>query len=91
MEKAEDNKVKKYFLILYQGLRPKIFYWEFINSLRKILILGSLLLDDSYKILCSVTVLVTIWKIQNQLRPYKSNGNNEIEILGVNVGIITLL
>jgi hypothetical protein len=36
----EDWHVKKYFLILYQGLKPKTFYWEFINTMRKMLILS---------------------------------------------------
>jgi hypothetical protein len=35
----EDWHVKKYFLILYQGLRKETFYWEFVNTSRKILIL----------------------------------------------------
>jgi len=35
----EDWKVKKYFLILYQGLKPEKFYWEFFNTFRKFLVL----------------------------------------------------
>jgi len=50
---SEDNKIKQYFLILYQGLKPKRFYWEYINTMRKILILVALLLPSSLKIALS--------------------------------------
>jgi len=33
-------EVKKYLLVIYQGLKPKAFYWEFVNTLRKLVILG---------------------------------------------------
>ena len=33
--KNEDNKVKQYFLILYQGLKPRAYYWEFVNIFLK--------------------------------------------------------
>ena len=37
--KNEDNKVKQYFLILYQGLKPRAYYWEFVNIFRKVWVL----------------------------------------------------
>jgi len=36
----EDSRVKNYLLILYQGLKPKTFYWELVNTLRKFLVLS---------------------------------------------------
>jgi hypothetical protein len=44
----EDWKIKKYFLILYQGLKPKAFYWEFFNTFRKVLILLFSVLLNSF-------------------------------------------
>lgn len=35
----EDMKIKKYLLLIYQGLKHKAFYWEFVNTSRKILML----------------------------------------------------
>lgn len=32
----EEIGTKKYLLLLYQGLRPQVFYWEFVNIIRKI-------------------------------------------------------
>ncbi|CAI2378198.1 unnamed protein product [Moneuplotes crassus] len=87
---GEDNKLGQYFLILYQGLNTKQFYWEFVNSSRKILILISFLLPDYSKILFSSSVLLITWRIQTFLQPYKYRLNNEVEIFGVNIGIITL-
>ena len=86
----ENNKIQKYFLILYQGLKTKHFYWEFVNSSRKVLILIAFVIPKDYQILFSATVLISTWRLQEYLKPYKDNVNNRIEILGVNVGIITL-
>ena len=89
--KNKHSKIKHYFLILYQGLKPSTFYWEFINSLRKVLILMAFLLPASYKIVASASVLIIIWRIQYNLKPYKNDNFNDVEILGINAAIITLL
>jgi len=49
IKKEENNAVKSYFLILYQGLNPERFYWEFVNTLRKVMILITFLVDDTFK------------------------------------------
>ena len=36
----DEEHIKKYYLILYQGLTREVFYWEFINTIRKVLIIG---------------------------------------------------
>lgn len=33
------EQVKKYFYMLYQGVKDKVFYWEFINTTIKIVVL----------------------------------------------------
>jgi hypothetical protein len=35
----DDWKVKKYLLLIYQGFKPNRFYWEFINTFRKFIII----------------------------------------------------
>lgn len=35
----DDQRIKKYLLILYQGLKPDAFYWEFVNAARKVVML----------------------------------------------------
>ena len=39
-KRLEKWKVKKYFLILYQGLKPRVFYWEIVSTFRKFMILA---------------------------------------------------
>ncbi|CAI2365911.1 unnamed protein product [Moneuplotes crassus] len=86
--------VKRYFLILYQGLRPEVFYWEFVNTLRKILIpLTNILLsrvDTFYRITSAVIILVVVFRVQESLKPYKFEENNKVEILAVLGGMITI-
>ena len=89
-----DNEVvKRYFLILYQGLKPEVFYWEFVNTLRKILMpLVNILLSRAkvfYRITSAVTLLIIMFRVQESLKPYKFDENNKVEILGVIAGMMT--
>ena len=94
-KKDENNKVKQYFLILYQGLRQEAFYWEFVNTLRKALILMifSILsfLNISLKILISSLVLFSSMRIQGKLKPYKLDENNAIELRALIASIFTMI
>ena len=91
VRKKGENKVKQYFLILYQGIKIDYFYWEFINSGRKIMILMSFLLPSTFGIIVSIFLLIIVWRFQNYLKPYKEAKNNYIEMFGINVAIITLI
>ena len=92
--RLEDESIKRYFLILYQGLKHKAFYWEFVNTLRKVLILASNVVlagyNGIYRAIFAIVVLIIIFRIQIKLHPYKNHRNNEIEILAILVGSITL-
>ena len=92
--RLEDEQIKRYFLILYQGLKEKTFYWEFVNTLRKVLILASNVVlaayNGIYRAIFAIVVLVVIFRIQIKIHPYKNNRNNEIEILAILVGSLTL-
>ena len=94
-KKQDDNKVKQYFLILYEGLRPEVYYWEFVNSFRKISIMLILTIFTSYsvyyQVLISVILLVITIRVQVLLKPYANQENNDIEVLSVSVGCFTLL
>ena len=37
--KLDTWDVKKYLVMLYQGLRLERYYWELINTIRKVLLL----------------------------------------------------
>ena len=93
-KQSSSNKVNQYFLMLYQGFKQDRFYWEFVNTLRKVLILMAFgflsTFSDTYKIIVSVIVLVFTLRVQVSLEPYKEEYNNDVEILGITAGVITI-
>ena len=60
--------------MLFQGLRPNRYYWEFFNTIRKILLLviNIFLPQDRpfYKATVGVILLNIILRIQVRLNPY---------------------
>ena len=92
--KLNDDSVKKYYLIIYQGLRHDIFYWEFINVIRKVILyICNVLLstyNGFYRASISIVFLVILFRLQVRLKPYKFEQNNMIEMLAINCGMITL-
>ena len=91
IKKDGDNKIKQYMLILYQGLKQDRFYWEFVNTLRKVLLLMSLSLSLTLKMLAAISILIVSARIQIKLKPYRQHQNNEVELLAIIAGIITML
>lgn len=64
----EGTFMKRYFLILYQGLKEKAFYWEFINILRKVaMFISNVLLstfNGFYRAIVAITFLVFLLRLQ---------------------------
>ena len=93
--KNEDNKVKQYFLILYQGLKPRAYYWEFVNTFRKVWVI--MLFNIMYfvsqpiKIILSLILLVALMRFQNWIKPYKEERNNMIEMRAMIAWIWTMI
>ena len=81
-------------LILYQGLKQKRYYWEFVNTLRKVLILMSfsllITLAPFYRLIVAVIILWITFRIEIHLSPYKDDQNTNIEILAILSGTLTL-
>lgn len=92
--RLEEEDIKRFFLSLYQGLKHKAFYWEFVNTIRKVLILifNVLLAEEVgiYRAITAILVLIIIFRIQIRIKPYKDERNNEIEILAILTGTLTL-
>ena len=99
----ECPMMKRYLLLLYQGLRPRVFYWEIVNTLRKLILVSINIFLNTYspyyKILFSIgeylplislVILVLFWRLQIRLQPYKDKENNKIEVMGILAGLITL-
>ena len=91
----DNGRIKNYMLVLYQGLRPNVFYWEFVNTLRKSLILTVSVFmatqSSNYQVLISVTILYCLYRLQLRLHPYKNEENNYLEQHAINSGTITIL
>ena len=94
IHRGENSKINTYFLILYQDLKKNCFYWEFVNSLRKVLILiifaALTTFSPLYRIVLSVIVLTITARVQIYLDPYKNSKHSEIELLAIIAGTTTL-
>jgi len=90
----QEPYMKRYFLVLYQGLKKKTYYWEFVNTLRKMLMPAlSVVLATFpafYRAMVAIIILVILFRIQQYLHPYKMEENNQIEMLAVITGLVTL-
>ena len=89
-----DPSVQRYMLMLYQGLKDKVFYWELINTTRKILMIAInaflSTLPLIYSAASAVIVLVGLIRLQIRLQPYKQELNNKIEMEAMITGTATL-
>lgn len=87
----ENQKIKEYFIILYQGLKPETIYWEFVNTIRKMVLLVSLLFDRTVTIYISILVLMLTARLQIYLKPYKDPENFKVEFLAIMAGVVTIM
>ncbi|CAI2365727.1 unnamed protein product [Moneuplotes crassus] len=88
--KTGHEKIKSYLLILYQGLKPEVFYWELVNTLRKVAILLTLLFNRTVSISLSLMILIATARVQVYLKPYSNGENSKIEFLGIMAGVCTI-
>ena len=67
-KELDVQEIKKYYLMLYQGLKPNWFYWEFMNTIRKMIILLINVFLSTYslffRILPLVILLILFFRIQ---------------------------
>ena len=93
--RLDDENVKAYYLFLYQGLSCKVYYWEFINTIRKVLIIGIntilSVFSISYRILLCIVAIFIIERLQERLKPFKLKENNEIEFKAIIAGTSIIL
>ena len=89
-----NTTIQKYFIVLYQGLKDDRFYWEFVNTLRKVLIVWiNVFLSNYalfYKGVLAIILIIILIRIQKVLDPYKLKVNNEWELASFNAACITL-
>ena len=89
-----EARIQRYLLILYQGLQEKWFYWELVNTGRKISMVAINVFLSTMPLLYSSTtaviLLVILIRVQIKLKPYKDELNNELEIESMITGTATL-
>lgn len=73
--KLNEQYVINYIILLYQGLDYNWYYWEFVNTTRKAVLLAIYVFLANhlkvYKALFGVLVLFLVSMIQGRLNPYK--------------------
>ena len=93
-KKLSEKYVMTYLLLLYQGLSPKRYYWELVNTFRKVVLLGLhvFLPNDMalYKALFGVFILFGISILQARLLPYKLMIVNQLEYREMMASVVTL-
>ena len=81
--RLNSTAVKKYFHIIYIGYRDERFYWEFVNTLKKFIIISLNVflsqISKSYKGMAAIITLLVLIRLQMYLKPYKLKVNNEVE------------
>ena len=83
--------MNKYFLILYQGLRSKTYYWEFVNTARKVMLVIVLMLPDLLKVFISTAIIFITIRVQIYLKPYRDEDHNKRELLAMVSGLVTVM
>ena len=75
--------VKQYFHVIYIGYKEECFYWEFVNILKKFILISlNVFLSQvpkAYKGMVAITAIIMLIRLQMFLRPYKLKVNNEVE------------
>ena len=87
-------EIQKYLLMLYQGLKIDRFYWKFINTARKVILLclptSMFTVSLNYKILSATTIMLIILRVQHDLEPYKDDTNNKLEFNEIITGAFAI-
>eukprot|EP00347_Sterkiella_histriomuscorum_P014497 403360653 len=72
-----------WFKMIYQGFKREIFYWEYINITRKVLLIivnvFFSMYNQIFKVLISLLILTCLLQYQKRIRPFQSSLINLIE------------
>jgi hypothetical protein len=72
---------------LYIGLKDKSFYWELLNLLLKIVIIGVNVFlskyDVMFKAVCAFIILITFVETQQHMMPYESKDMHLLQLFSI--------
>lgn len=84
-KRLHEPEFQRYFIVLYQGFKSDKFYWEIVNTLRKVIVVSINVFlsrfESFYKGVTAIILLLFMIRIQMRLQPYKLSANNELELL----------
>ena len=90
----DDSSVKRYMIVMYQGLKHKAFYWEIINVARKVILLSlNVFLPERSKTAkggFAMIVVLVLYRTQIYIQPFTLKANNDCELLSSVATGITL-
>jgi hypothetical protein len=73
--RLNDTAFQRYFIVLYQGLKDDKFYWEIVNTARKVLIVSINVFMSRYPLFykgaIGIILLIAFIRIQLRLKPFK--------------------
>lgn len=82
------------FRILYQGYKKEAYYWEFVNTFRKVVIVMInvflAIYPPVYKTFVATLILTAVLRYQESVKPYKIKIMNDVEFRESTSSIITL-
>ena len=88
------TNIQRYFIVLYQGLKDNRFYWEFVNTYRKVMIVSiNVFLSNYplfYKGVSAMILILVLVRVQLALDPYKLRVNSECEYWSYASSLVTL-
>jgi hypothetical protein len=71
----KDPVIIRYIILLYQGLKHEVYYWELVNTFRKVLLLSfHVFIPDTLRVmkaLFGVLIMFVISLIQARIKPFK--------------------
>ena len=92
-DKLEKPEFYSKYKAIYRGLKPKYFFWEFVNILRKCFLVSiNVFLQtevDIFKAMVVLLVLNVLLRIQGMIQPYKSDLINILERREIVASIFT--
>ena len=90
----DSGPTRLIFLMLYQGYKHDKFYWEFVNTFRKVLLLVFSTLLSLFSVYYAAIISIgTLWimlHIQHRIQPYENKKYNTIEVKAMLAGSMTL-
>lgn len=90
----DNPSIQKYLIVLYQGLKNDKFYWELVNTVRKVLVscINVFLarFNPFYKGMVAIILILIVYRVQRRLQPYKNREYNNLEIASFSASWITL-